>query len=134
MDSDIKLFFKTRLADITETRSDCDLTEDWPSSYEINILCEKAAGLFIYASTVVKFVASLYHSPTKRLTLITSLPQSTTHEGKLGIDLLYTQVLRQAFDDADSDEQELYSCFRTVVGAVLLIFNPLPMEDRKSVV
>jgi len=128
VDSDIKLFLKTGLTDIAETRSDCDLTEDWPSQDEINILCEKAAGLFIYASTAIKFVASKYHTPTKRLTLITSLPQSTIHEGKSGIDLLYTQVLGQAFCDADSDEQELYSHFRSVVGTVMLVFNPLPMD------
>ena len=42
-----------------------------------------------------------------------------------GIDLLYTQILNQAFHDADSDEQELYSRFKLVVGAVLLVFYPL---------
>jgi len=125
VDADIKLFFRTRLSEIAKTRSGCDLTEDWPSSYDIGILCKKAAGLFIYASTVVKFVASQYHLPTERLTLIISLPQSTAHEGKSGIDLLYAQILEQAFHDADSDEKELYSQFQFVVGAVLLIFHPL---------
>ena len=128
VDSDIKLFLRTGLTNIAETRSDCDQIEDWPSSYEIDSLCKKAAGLFIYASTVVKFVASRYHTPTTRLALITSLPQSTIHEGESGIDQLYTQVLKQAFCDVGSDEQELCSCFRTVVGTLLLVFNPLPME------
>ena len=132
VDSDIRLFLNTGLNDITETQSDYDLKEDWPSPDEINILCEKAAGLFIYASTAVKFVASKYHNPTKRLTLITSHPQSTTLEGKSGIDLLYTQILGQAFGDADSDEQELYSHFRSVVGAVILVFNPLSMETLST--
>ena len=115
-----------------ETRSDCDLTEDWPSPNEINILCKKAAGLFIYASTVLRFVASKYHNPMKRLTLITSLPESTTHEGKSGIDLLYAQVLEQAFCGVDSDEEELYYYFRSVVGTVLLAFNPLSMESLST--
>ena len=125
VDGDIKLFFKTQLAEIAEARSNCESMEDWPSSSDIDILCKKAAGLFIYASTVIKFIASKHHAPTKRLALIISLPQSTTHEGKLGIDLLYTQILEQVFCDADSDEQELYSCFRSVVGALSLVFNPL---------
>ena len=128
VDSDIKLFFRTQLIHVAETRNNCDLTEDWPSSDDIDILCKKAGGLFIYASTVIKFVTSKYHTPTQRLALIISLPQSTAHEGKSGIDLLYTQVLEQAFCDVISDEQELYSNFRSVVGAVLLLFNPLPME------
>ena len=128
VDNNIKLFFRIRLADIAKSRSDCDLTGDWPSPSDIGILCKKAAGLFIYASTVVKFIASKHHTPTERLTLIISLPQSTAHEGKSGIDLLYTQVLEQAFCDVDSDEQELYSRFRSVVGTVLLVVNPLPTK------
>jgi len=125
VDGDIKLFFRTRLADIAKTRSDCDFTEDWPSSYDIDVLCKKAAGLFIYASTVVKFVASKHHLPTERLTVIILLPQCTANEGKSGIDLLYTKVLEQAFQDVDSDEQGIYSRFKLVVGAVVLIFHPL---------
>ncbi|KAF9645378.1 WD40 repeat-like protein [Thelephora ganbajun] len=58
VDSDIKLFFRTRLTDIAKTRSDCNFAENWPDSSAIDILCEKAGGFFIYASTVVKFVAS----------------------------------------------------------------------------
>ena len=125
VEADIKLFLEIRLAEIARSRSDCDFTESWPSTYDIDILCKKSAALFIYASTVTKFIASPYGLPSERLTLIISLPQSTTHEGKSGIDLLYTQVLEQAFHDADSDAQELYSRFRLVVGAVLLVFNPL---------
>ena len=125
VDGDIKLFLETRLNDIAKTRSDCDFMENWPSSYDIDVLCKKAAGLFIYASTVVKFVTSPYHLPTERLTLIISLPHSTSHEGKSGIDLLYTQVLDQGFREVGLDEQELYYRFRLVVGAALLVFYPL---------
>ena len=126
VDADIKLFLETRLTDIAETRSDCDFSDSWPSPYDINALCEKSAGLFIYASTVVKFIASPHGLPSERLALIVSLPHSTAHEGKSGINHLYAQVLEQAFCDEDSDDvQEVYSRFRLVVGAVLLVFNPL---------
>ena len=128
VDRDIKLYFRTQLAEISKTRSDCDLMEEWPSSHDIETLCEKAAGLFIYASTVVKFVASQHHRPTKRLALIISLPQCTTHEGKSGIDLLYTKVLEQVFSHVGLDEQKLYSQFRSVVGSVSLVHNPLSMK------
>ena len=127
VDSDIKLFFRTQLAKVAKTRSNCNLTEDWPSPSNINILCEKAAGFFIYASTAVKFIAFKNHTPTEQLDRIISLPQNTTHEGRSGIDLLYTQVLEQAVDDMDADAEEIYSRFRTTVGAVLLVINPLSM-------
>jgi len=130
VDSDIKLFFRTRLTEIAKARSDCDFTEAWPSSSDINILCEKAAGLFIYASTVVKLITFRHRTPTEQLERIISSPQNTTHEGKFGIDLLYTQVLEQAVADVDrdNDEEEIHRCFKTVVGTVLLVFNPLSVR------
>jgi len=91
VDNDIKLFFQTRLTDLVENQSDCESTEDWPSSSDIEILCKKAAGFFIYASTVVKFVMSKNHTLAEQLNWIISLPQSTSHEGRSGVDILYTQ-------------------------------------------
>ena len=41
-------------------------------------------------------------------------------------------MLGQVFHDAELDEQELYSHFRSVLGTVLLIFNPLPMETLST--
>ena len=127
VNSDIKIFLKARLAEIAKNRSIHDLTEGWPSLQDISIVCRKAAGFFIYASTVINFVASNHHSPIERLSLITSLPQDSSYEGGLGIDLLYTQVLDQAFNDhnADLDGQEH---FKLVVGAVLLVFKALSVK------
>ena len=125
VDNDIRLFFKTQLSDIAKNRSDCNLLKDWPSSSDLDTLCGKAAGFFIYASTVVKFVASKDHQPTERLSDIVSLPQSTIKEGRSGIDQLYTEVLHQAFLNIQDDDGTFYSRFRSVVGAVVLVFNPL---------
>jgi len=128
VDSDIKLFFQTQLTSLAENRSDCGAIGDWPSSSDVNILCKKAAGFFIYAATVVKFVDSELDPPTERLSLITSMPQSTVEEGRSGVDQLYTKVLEQSFHTAHTDNSQGYLRFRTVVGTVLLIFNPLPIK------
>ena len=128
VDGDIELFFRTRLTDIAKNRSDCDLTEDWSSSSDIETLCKKAAGFFIYASTAVKFVASENDSPSERLALVTSLPQSTAEEGKSGVDQLYIRVLEQAFRDDRMENSLRYSRFQAVVGTVLLVFNPLSVK------
>jgi len=125
VDNDIKLFLKIGLTEVVKNRSGCNITEDWPSPQDIGALCKKAAGLFIYASTIIKFVASQLHPPNERLALILSLPQDTSHEGRLGVDLLYTQVLEQAFHDVD---QDFCSHLRSVVGAIVLIFHPLSIE------
>ena len=132
VDIGIKLFLRTRLTEIAKNRSDCDVTKDWPRSFHINILCEKAGGLFIYASTAVKFVASPHHQPPERLALLISLPQNTAREGETGIDSLYAGILRHAYRDLGSDSQDVYRRFRAVVGVVLLAFNPLLMESLSS--
>ena len=127
VDEDIKLYFRTQLAEIASTRSDCTIDQGWPRLPDIDILCKKAAGFFIYASTVVKFVASKTHTPTEQLRRVITLPQSTLREGK-GIDPLYIQVLEQVVDDVDEIDvggEEIHSHLRLVLGAVLLVFNPL---------
>ena len=129
VDRDIELFFRTQLANLAKNRSDYDLTEDWPSPSDIRVLCKKAAGFFIYASTVVKFVASEGDSPSERLSLITSLPGSIIEEGRSGVDQLYTQILQQAFSGVHPRISKRYLQFQTVVGAVLLLFNPLSIKD-----
>jgi len=132
VDKDIRLFFATRLTEIAKTQSDCDLPEGWPSSSELDTLCTKAAGLFIYAATVVKFVTSKVHQPAERLVDIISLPQSTIKEGKSGINQLYTEVLEQAFNNIPADDMDFYPQFRSAIGAVLLIFNPLPVNSLST--
>ena len=129
VDRDIELFFRTQLTTLAKHQSDLDLTEDWPSPSDISALGKKTAGFFIYASTVVKFIALEADSPPERLPLITSLPQSTTEEGKFGVDQLYTQILEQAFSGTHPGNNKQYLRFKTVVGAVLLLFNPLPIID-----
>ena len=124
VDSDIRLFFRNQLSDIAKNRSDCNLLKDWPSSSDLDTLCEKAAGFFIYASTVVKFITSKDHQPAERLSDIVSLPQSTIEEGRSGVDQLYTEILHQAFN-IRADDRRFYSRLRSVVGTVILVFNPL---------
>jgi len=104
------------------------VTEVWPNPSDIEILCKKAAGFFIYASTVVKFIASENNPPAKRLALITSLPESTAEEGKSGIDQLYTKVLEHAFHNIQTDNSHHPSYFQVAVGTVVLIFNPLSIK------
>ena len=93
----------------------------------IDILCKRAAGLSIYASTVIKFVLSNHHPLEERLALIVSLPEDTSHEGKLGADPLYTHVLDQAFCDVDSNDPA-YTLILSLVGAVVLVLNPLSIK------
>ena len=133
IDHDIRVFFQTQLASIAKNRSDFDLSEVWPSSADLDTLCVKAAGLFIYASTVIKFVASENHQPTERLAEIVALSQCTVQEGESGLDQLYTEVLQIGFPSKQTSNGSVYTCFRSVVGAVVLVFNSLSVTSLSTI-
>jgi hypothetical protein len=121
VDEEIRVYLRTRLTKLRKRRG-CEFPEEWPNSHDIDILCKRAAGLFIYASKLVKFIASKNHLPTERLDLILRSPRAA-HE--VWIDLTYTQTLKLAFQDVGPEEQELCSHFRTIVGTVSVAFLPL---------
>ena len=132
VDGDIRLYLRVLLSDIRRERSECEYPDEWPSSWDINSLCRKADGLFIYASTVVKFIASKQHSPPTILNLIIFSSKDVSHE--VEIDNLYIQILELAFQDAGPDEQDLYARFRNLVGTVLLVFHPLSRKALSDLV
>jgi hypothetical protein len=122
VNEDIRLYFRTCLTEVKRRRRGCKFQEEWPSSFDIEVLCNKTAGIFTYASRVIEFIASEHHLPAERLDLILR-SRDAAHER--WIDFRYSQTLKLAFRDAISADQELHSQFRIIVGAVLLVFHPL---------
>ena len=123
VDEDIRLYLQEKLTAVSKRRSDFDLSDPWPCEEDLTTLMKKSSGLFIFASTLVKFIESEHHEPIEQLRLIVNSPDSTIHEGRAGIDLLYTQVLEHAF--LDVKDTIVFTNFRRVLGAVILAFNPL---------
>ena len=126
VDEDIRLFLKTRLTEIRETRSGYEFPEEWPSSSDIDTLCEQAGGSFIHASAAVKFISSKRHLPEERLGQLVSRSKGVAHGG--GIDQLYIQTLDLAFRDVytyEAYEEGVFARLRSVVGAIVLAFYPL---------
>jgi hypothetical protein len=123
VDEDIRLYLQEKLTAVAKRRSDFDLTDPWPCNEDLTALIKKSSGLFIFASTLARFIESEHHEPDKRLQLIVTSPDSTFHEGQAGIDPLYTQVLVHAFSNVK--EATVFANLRRVLGAVILAFNPL---------
>jgi len=127
VNDDIQLYLTQRLITIAKQRSGLKLPDPWPCDDEIRTLTKKSSGLFIFASTLVRFIESEYHEPNERLQLVVSEANNTTHEGRAGIDFLYSQVLLCAFSDVQ--ESEVFSNVRQVLGAIVLVFNPLSQRE-----
>ena len=125
VENDIRIFFKHELSELARRRR----LEGWPSDEHIDLLCRRAAGLFVYAVATVKFLESRTHLTEDQLDIILKLPESTAPEGKTrfnpstSLDSLYTSILQAAFCDTDIN---VYSKVRTTVGTVVLVVNPLP--------
>jgi hypothetical protein len=125
INSDIRLFLKHELSELAERRQ----LGRWPSDEHIDLLCSRAAGLFVYAVATVKFLDSNTHLPDHRLDVIVALPECSTPEGKTRfnpkttLDSLYSSILQTAFSDEDPI---VYSKVRSTIGAVVLLVNPLP--------
>jgi hypothetical protein len=115
---DIRRFFAQRFADIGGLS-----LGDWPGDKVLDTLTNRAAGLFIWAETVVKFVGRSL--PDKQLKLVL--------DGDLGesdnVTELYRQILELLFREAD--DCTLY-VFDQVVTAIVLAKIPLHVDDLPS--
>ena len=123
VDEDIRLYLQEKLTTVAKRRSDFDLSDPWPCDKSLTALTRKSSGLFIFASTLARFIESEHHEPNERLQLIITPSDSTIHEGRTGIDPLYAHVLMQAFSDVK--DAMVFVNLRRVLGAVILAFNPL---------
>jgi len=125
INNDIRLFLKHELSELAQRRR----LVGWPSDAHINLLCRRAAGLFVYAVATVKFLDSNTHLPKRRLGVILGFPECTVPEGKtefkpkMTLDSLYASILQAAFSDEDP---EVDPKVRSTIGAVILLVDPLP--------
>ncbi|KAI0089739.1 WD40-repeat-containing domain protein, partial [Irpex rosettiformis] len=101
VDQDIKIFLKGGLSRLAVDRPNLHLPEDWLSEEVIDALTAKAAGLFIFASTVLKFVDDAHYDPRDQLEKLSSNLDDSKIEGSEGLDKLYMDILAHAVPDRD---------------------------------
>jgi hypothetical protein len=117
VDSDIWLFLQTSLSELAGHRH----LDNWPTKQQLDQLCMRAAGLFVYAAATVGFISYYKRNPKRQLELLLQSQKIGDHEGKT-LDSLYTSILEEAFGD-DKPEDDARTC--SVLGAVVLATNPL---------
>jgi len=125
VNNDIRLFFTHRFSEIASRRRGLG---NWPTKEQSNLLCERAAGLFVHAVATVRFIDHKNKNPKTQLDRILQSPESSAREGKTRVnenttlDSLYTSILQEAFGDDDPEDDPK---IRSVLGAVVLAANPL---------
>jgi NACHT domain len=113
---DILTYFEHQLGVVQRKR--LRLRSDWPGDDVIQDLRTRSCGLFIWASTVAKFIDSF--DPASRLAVI--LRGETTSGAQSALDALY----KTALEDACAwDDVEFVQHFRNVLQIILVLQNPL---------
>ena len=126
VDNDIRLFFTHEFSELVRRRRGLD---DWPTKEQLDLLCKRAAGLFVYAVATVRFIGKQSTNPIERLNLLLQSPDGSGREARIRLnenttlDSLYTSVLKSAFGDDDDPDND--PKVRSVLGAMILAANPI---------
>ena len=125
VNNDIRHFFKHELLRLSQQ---CGSVEGWPTDEQLDLLCQRAAGLFVYAVATLKFLDRKFQDPSDRLDMIMQSPESTAHEAGVklkaytSLDSLYLSIFQEAFDENDANDNAMV---RSVLSTVVLAANPL---------
>ena len=99
--SDVYEYLRSSLSEVQEARK---LPSSWPSEKDLRQVAEKSESIFIYASTLVKFVGDEHGDPQRRF--------SVALKAHKGLDSLFDQVLTDAKE---------YPHFDQVLGAIVVV-------------
>jgi hypothetical protein len=155
--NDLQLRSSTRQYDLHDIKSnlvEADITEflrdsfrriealypelkgkEWVNDAAIKTIVLRSQGLFIFAATAIQFIGDKdFDNPEIQLLALLELgnrssppPQSSPYHR---LDQLYTQVLHQAFPDSSSTSK--LARFRTIVGAIISMYDQLSPGDLGS--
>ncbi|KIJ46007.1 hypothetical protein M422DRAFT_778568 [Sphaerobolus stellatus SS14] len=107
---DVSDYLKTELSRVREDKEIG--MSPWPSKDDLKTLVEKTEGIFIYASTLVKFVGARNCNSIKRL--------QEALKSHNGLDSLFQQVLDSAKEHED---------FQFVIGIIMFLRESLPLGE-----
>jgi NACHT domain len=131
VDRDVATYFRARFSELVAIRTDLGLGEGWPGEQDIAILVRRSSGLFIYAETTFRFI-SLKNTNPRRQLLIVNSPDTSVNKALLPVDALYTQILHLGYNASDVYAYKLdglFEQFRTIVGSIVLLFDPMSIDD-----
>ena len=130
--TDIRVFLEHELAKLAAKRK----LDNWPTPTQLDLLRDRAAGLFVYAVATVKFLDQNHTPPDEQYAIIEESPDDTAHEGTvegvhkgLSLDSLCTSVLQASFGNVYED-----AATRSVLATVALATRPLPLAGIAELV
>lgn len=124
---DIEALFRSEFEELASTMRNND-RQVWPGDESICKLVDMAVPLFIFASTVCRFVKDPTRNPKHQLQAV--LKQSHRNSK---LDATYRPVLEQMYLGRDKEDQRQWaSDFRKVVGVIITVFEPLSVASLEG--
>ncbi|KAL0957534.1 hypothetical protein HGRIS_001324 [Hohenbuehelia grisea] len=123
---DISLFLRSRL---TEVRASKGINGDWPTEREVEKLTNLSGTLFIYASTVMKFIQD--ENPVQRLRDVLQSFRDAETPLNSNLDMMYALVLMDAMNHKLRTKKEV-STTRRVLAVILAAREPLSLATMSA--
>ena len=134
VERDVLRFFENSFSELAHRQL---VLDNWPTKPQLDTLCKRAAGFFVYAVATVKFVNRQNSDPMTQLDRLLQYHESTVLEGRTKfktnatLDSLYMTILQEAFDD---DDPEIDPKIHAVLGAIVLATNPLSPSSIATII
>jgi len=124
---DISIFFRKKLSSVKPEPS-----TPWPGEPIIQRLVEKAAGLFIYAATIYRFIRDDNYTPEDQLSVVLEEDHDTPPQSPMKhLDDMYTKLLQHSVvgKQAVSKDDHLAVRFRKIVGSIIIMFDIMAAKE-----
>ncbi|KAH7012408.1 vegetative incompatibility protein HET-E-1 [Macrophomina phaseolina] len=128
IEHDIAAFLEYKLKEIRDeynglSSGDRQLPSSWPGTEAIQTLVQMAVPLFIFAATTCRFIND---DPASRLNEVLNYRSMTKHDEFDQLNATYRPVLdRLIAGKKEAAKRSLVAEFRTVVGSIVLLAEPL---------
>jgi hypothetical protein len=121
---DIAIYAKTQLKDVAIWGG---LGDDWPDGQLLNDFIRTAEGLFLWVSTVCKYLRNIIHIDAELRSLVSrGSPQRIPAEAKM--DELYLTIFKSCnWDDAD-----FVDGYKMIMGAIMAAKSPLSIQALQA--
>jgi len=106
---------------------DRNIHPPWPGNEAFNDLVIRAGLFFIFAATIINVVADTYYSPQNQLQQLLASRNMQSPALYSQVDLLYLQILKTSVEGR-ADAPKLCGRFQKIVGAIILLQNPLSIS------
>ena len=112
----------------------------WPDEGTIELLVQRASGLFIYAATAYRFIRQAKYHPEEQLSLILTKTESTsTRSPTKELDTIYTRILKHSVlgatdtdeqaDEQANEQEELLRRFKECVGSIVIMSDMISKKN-----